>query len=239
MGQDLSGLVAVITGASSGIGEAAARDLAGAGVRLVLTARSADKLSALAAELNAVAVLGDITGATLPDRLLAQALDSYGRCDIALNNAGIIEVGPIQSIDIDKVCSMVRINVEAAYRVAYVFARHFLKANRGHLVNISSVMGTKVRPTAGAYSGTKYAIEALSEALRMELAGTPVHVICIEPGLVFTGLHDSWAIHPSQSMNIPNALKPEDVAAVIRFALSQPPHVRIPRLMVLPHEHQI
>ena len=96
-----------------------------------------------------------------------------------------------------------------------------------------------MRPTAGAYSGTKYAIEALSEALRMELAGTPIHVICIEPGLVFTGLHDSWATHPSQSMNIPHALKPEDVAAVIRFALTQPPHVRIPRLMVLPHEHQI
>jgi NADP-dependent 3-hydroxy acid dehydrogenase YdfG len=239
MANDLAGQVAVITGASSGIGTAVARDLAEAGVRLVLTARSSERLSALAAELAAIPVAGDITDPHLPSHLLDRAVAAYGRCDIALNNAGCIEVGDIASVDIDKICSMVRVNVEAAYRVAYVFARHFVSRNEGRLINMSSVLGTKVRPTAGAYAGTKYAIEALSEAMRMELAATNVHVICVEPGLVFTGLHAAWPVHPTKSMNIPNPLQPADVARAIRFALSQPPHVRIPKLMILPDNHSI
>ncbi|MBI2821750.1 MAG: SDR family oxidoreductase [Acidobacteria bacterium] len=235
----LAGLVAVITGASSGIGRAVAVDLAEAGVRLLLTARRAERLSTLASELGGLAIAGDMTDPDLPAQLLEKALAAYGRCDIVLNNAGTIEVGSIASIDIEKVCGMVRVNVEAAYRVAYVFARHFQQQNRGSLVNMSSVMATKVRPTAGAYAGTKYAIEALSEAFRMELAGTGVQVISVEPGLVLTELHDKWPVHPSKSLNIPNPLKPEDVARCVRFALTQPENVRIPRLMILPHEHQI
>lgn len=193
----------------------------------------------MAADLGAAAIPGDIVDPQLPSQLLARALDLYGRCDIVVNNAGIIEVGPIPSIDVERVCAMVRVNVEAAYRVAYLFARHFLDQRRGALVNMSSVLGTKVRPTAGAYAGTKYAIEALCEGLRMELAGTPVRVICIEPGLVLTRLHDHWPIHPSKSMDIAHALQPEDVARVVRFTLSQPDHVRIPRVMIVPGEHEI
>ncbi len=86
-------------------------------------------------------------------------------------------MGPIESIDIERVCAMVRVNVEAAFRVAYTFLRHFRQQGSGHLINISSVMGTKVRPTAGAYAGTKHAIEALSEALRMEVAGSGVLMV--------------------------------------------------------------
>jgi NADP-dependent 3-hydroxy acid dehydrogenase YdfG len=132
---------------------------------------------------------------------------------------------------------MVRVNVESAFRMAYVAMTHFKKAGRGHLINTSSILGTKVRPTAGAYAGTKYAIEALTEALRMEFAGTGVKVSCIEPGLVLTELHDHWKVHPRESMNIKNPLRPEDVARAIRFLLEQPAHVRIPRLMIMPGEH--
>ena len=138
----------------------------------MLTARSDDRLNEISGELGAATLAADITGATVPEGLLATALARYGRCDVVVNNAGAIEVGPIESIDIDKVCSMVRVNVEAAYRVAYTFIRHFVEQGFGHVINASSVMGTKVRPTAGVYSGTKFAIEALSEALRMEVAGT-------------------------------------------------------------------
>lgn len=166
-------------------------------------------------------------------------MNVFGRCDIVVNNAGVIEVGPIASIDTDKVCEMVRVNVEAAFRVAYTFIKHFVSTGEGHLINISSVLGTKVRPTAGAYAGTKYALEALSEALRMEVRGTRVAVTCIEPGLVMTELHRHWPVHPRESMNVPHPLRPEDVARTIAFVLSQPAHVRIPRLMILPGENAV
>lgn len=238
-GYDLSNKVAVVTGASGGIGFAVAKELRSLGFRPVLTARREEHLCRVCAELEATPLSGDITDSALPQRLLDLALSTYGRCDVIVNNAGVIEVGPIASVDIEKICRMVRVNVEATYRVAYTFVRHFLERNHGHVINLSSVLGTKVRPTTGGYAGTKYAIEALSEALRMELAGSSVGVTCIEPGLVMTNLHQDWPVHPSESMDIPHPLQPEDIARCVTFILSQPSHVRIPRLMILPGEHQV
>ncbi len=236
----LKGQVAVITGASSGIGAAVARNLNEAGMRLVLTARRTARLEALAKELgNAVAATGDIADPKLPQTLLDLSLEKFGRCDVVFNNAGFIEIAPIDEIDLDRVCEMVRVNVEAAFRLAYLAVRHFKKVNNGHLVNTSSILGTKVRPNAGAYAGTKYAIEALSEGLRMELAGTNVKVSCIEPGLVLTELHDGWKVHPTKSMNVSNPLQPEDIARTIRFLLEQPSHVRIPKLLIMPGQQSL
>ena len=232
--------VAVITGASSGIGAAVAADLDRTDVRLVLTARREDRLHKLAAQCkDAVVVVGDVLDPELPQRLIDVALERFGRCDIFLNNAGVIEVGKIETIDIERVCQMVRINVEAAFRMAYVAIRHFVAVGRGHLINTSSLLGTKVRPTAGAYAGTKFAIEALSEALRLETAGTNVKVSCLEPGLVRTELHDRWEVHPTESMNVPHPLLAEDIARCVRFLLEQPEHVRIARMMVVPGEQQL
>ena len=235
----LSGKVAVITGASSGIGLAAARALHERGVKLIVNARDSKRLNAAADELGAIAIDGDISERELPALLLSEALAAHGRCDIVLNNAGVMEVGPINAIDIDRICAMVRINVEAAYRVAYTFIRHFLSQNRGHLINLSSVAGSKVLPYSGAYSGTKHAIEALSEALRMETAGSNVAVTCIEPGLVDTNLFRDWPVPANAVMNVQRPLQPEDVARCICFALEQPAQVRIPKLMVLPSDHAI
>ncbi len=241
---DLKNNAIVITGASSGIGRATARGLVDAGMRVVVTGRRAERLDELVAELgeeNAAAVAGDVLDPDLPQRLIELCVQRFGRCDAVFNNAGVLEVQPLNEIDIDKICQMVRINVEAAYRMAYVAVRHFQQHNdnRGMLVNTSSILGTKSRPTAGWYAGTKFAIEALCEALRMELAGTDIHIAAIEPGLVRTELHRTWDQPSHKKLGIETPLEPEDIARCVRFILESPPHVRIPRLMILPGEHAI
>ncbi|MFA5204243.1 MAG: SDR family oxidoreductase [Lentisphaeria bacterium] len=235
----LQGQVAVITGASSGIGLAAARELAGAGMKLVLHGRNRGALATLAAELPAAAavlVTGDVTEPDTAPRLLAAALEAFGRCDAVFNSAGVMEVGGIDDLDLERACRMVRINFEAALRLSYVFLRHFKPAGGGHLVNVSSILGTRVRLGTGAYAGTKFAIEALTDALRLEVAGTPVKVSVLEPGLTESHLQDHFKVHPKTALNMQKLLEPEDVARCLRFMLEQPPHVRIPRLLVIPAE---
>ena len=234
---DLTGKAAVITGASSGIGEATARELDRAGMRLILTARRGEVLEQLAGELTAaVALPGDIADPDLPAELIEASVREFDSCDVVFNNAGVMHVGGIEDIDLDAVCHMVRVNVEAAYRMAYVTLRHFLKQHAGHLINTSSILGTKVRPTTGAYAGTKYAIEALSEALRMEVAGTGVRVGVVQPGLTQTHLQDHFATHPKEALGIRQMAKAEDLARSVRWLLEQPGHVNVPQVMVMPSE---
>ena len=233
--------VAMITGATGGIGAAIAKRLSKSGYALVLTARSSNRLRALAADLTGPTKIidADILDPDLPERLLSAALESFGRCDVCVNNAGILEVGTIADIDVGHVGTMVQTNVEAAFRLSYIFLKQALEQNSGHLLMMSSVLGTKTRPTAGAYAGTKFALEALAEALRIELANTNVRVSCLQPGLVRTGLHDHLPSHPADQMGIPEPLQPDDVARAALFVLDQPPHVRIPKIMLLPKGHEI
>ena len=237
---ELTDKVAVITGASSGIGRAIALNLNEIGVKFVLAGRREDLLVQLKGELTHAAILpGDICEKEMPQNLVNMALDTFGSCDIVFNNAGVITTGSIEDIDIEKMAYMVRVNVEAAFRMAYVAVKHFKSAGSGFLLNTSSVLGTKVRPTAGAYAGTKFAIEALTEALRMELAKTSIGVAAIEPGLVKTDLHRDWPVHPSESLNIPRPLQPEDIARVVRFILEQPDHVRLQRVLAVPADQEL
>ena len=233
----LSGQVAVITGASSGIGVGVAEELNRAGMKLLLTARRADRLEQLAQSLDCCECLpGDIADPDLPHRLMDTAVEKFGRCDVVFNSAGIMHVGPADKADVEKLCEMIRVNCEAATRMAYAAVRYFTAVGSGHLINVSSVLGTKVRPNAGVYAGTKYAVEAISEALRMELAKTNVKVTVIEPGLVATELQDHFEVHPRELLGIENPLEPADIARCVRFVLEQPAHVRIPVMMVLPGE---
>ena len=233
---ELKDKVAVITGASSGIGEGVAQALAEAGMKLVLTSRRKRLLDALAGKLSTgvVTIAGDVTDAALPGKLIDTAVERFGSCDVVFNNAGVMIVGKATDIDLEAVCQMVRINVEAVYRLAILAMRRMIGQGHGYLINTSSILGTKVRETTGAYAGTKYAVEALTEDLRMQAAGTGVRVCALEPGLVETHLQDHFPVHPKDSLGIKKMVKPADIGRAIRFMLETPDHVAIPRILVMP-----
>jgi NADP-dependent 3-hydroxy acid dehydrogenase YdfG len=235
---DLIGQVALVTGASSGIGHATARRLSEAGMKLVITARREQALNELAQSLpnEAAVVAGDISDPQLPEQLIETAKQRFGRCDVAINNAGVMEVGTIETLDIDKACQMVRTNIEAVYRLAYLSLRHFLDAGYGQLINVSSTLGQYVKQGAGAYCGTKHAVEALSDDLRWQTAGTGVRVSVIEPGLTDTHLQDHFPTHPKEAMGLNKIPSGDDLADGIHYILQQPTHVLIPRLCMQPSE---
>lgn len=230
--------ICLVTGASSGIGYAITKALHADNFKVIATARRLDKLSELGLDSNDL-FPGDLNLTDLQDSMVDYVFEKYGKCDFLFNCAGIIEVGTIEDIDIDKLTAMIRLNVETTFRLTYKVLKQFKKQGFGHIVNISSVLGTKVRPTAGGYAATKFAIEALSEALRMELTGTNIKISCIEPGLVMTELHNDWKIHPKESMNIHEPLSVDNIVETVKFIIHQPDHVRIPRLMILPKGHNI
>jgi NADP-dependent 3-hydroxy acid dehydrogenase YdfG len=211
--------VAVITGATGGVGAAVARELSRAGYSLVLTAPSMEKLSALAAQLKGpcTVIEGSLGNEALPETLLYAALDRFGRCDICFNNGALFEAGIIETVDIERLTSMIRVNVEGSFRVAYVFLKHFVSEGAGHLINMSSIVGSSSRPTP--YAATQRAIEVLSDALAAELGDGDVLVSCIQPGLVKTGMHHRWEIAPEGSAGYP--LEPEDFARMVLFILEQ------------------
>ena len=231
---ELEGKVILITGANSGIGKAAAELLTDAGMMCLLTARNKEKLDRLAERLPGAAVIaGDMIDPALPQQLVDAALEKFGRLDAVFNNAGVMNIGSIEEADLEALCSMVRLNFESVVRMSYVALRHMKPQGTGFLINTSSLAGLKTFPHLGVYNGTKYAVEAFTDALRMELAGSGVRVAVIEPGRTNTHLFDHWTedqkFDPAQGI-----LEPEDVARCVRFILEQPKEVLIPRLLVVP-----
>ena len=241
MGKQNTSKVAVITGATGGIGTAIAKSLSRAGYLLVLNAPSSERLNAVASELDGpcVVVAGNLRAESTPATLLAAALNNFGRCDVCFNNSGLIEAGTVEAVDIERICNMVRVNVEGAFRMAYTFLQYFVQQGRGHLFNTSSILCRKVRPPVGAYAATKFSIEAFSEALRMELSKSEVRISCIEPGLVRTGYQDRWEVPPEMLMGIEEPLEPEQVARMVLAILEEPAHLRIPQDAVLPKVREL
>ncbi len=230
--------ICLITGASSGMGFAIAKALHYDNYKVIATARRHERLLELG--LNSEDIFaGNLNQPEFQDLIEKSIFDRYGKCDYLFNCAGTIEVGSVEDIDIDKMCSMIRLNVESTFRLTYNILKRLKKQGSGHIINISSVLGTKVRQNAGAYAATKFAIEALSEALRLELTGTNIKISCIEPGLVMTELHKDWQVHPKESMNIQEPLTVENIVETVKFIMKQPDHVRIPKLMILPRDHNI
>jgi NADP-dependent 3-hydroxy acid dehydrogenase YdfG len=221
------GAVFLITGASSGIGAATARAAAEQGYRLVLAARSVDRLEALAGELGgperARAVRCDVTEWEDQQAAVATAVEAFGRLDVVFANAGFGARRGFLEESPEHWKSMLLTNVYgAALTVRATLPA--LKDARGHMLLTSSVAGRRSLP-GSLYSATKFAVTAMGEALRQELNGTGVRVTLVEPGMVDTPFFDN---------PVRDALHPEDVARVVMFAISQPPHVDVNEVLVRP-----
>ena len=218
--------VFVITGASSGIGAATARQAVDAGFRVVLAARSKDKLDGLVTELGAeraLAVETDVTEWEANEGLIAAALDAFGQVDVVFANAGFGAARGWLNETPEHWRSMVLTNVlGAAYTVRAAIPA--LKQSRGHVLLTGSVAGRRVMP-GSLYSATKWAVTAMAEAVRIDLNGTGIRATLISPGAVETPFFDN----PSEGR-----LEADDVARAVLYAVSQPPHVDVNEILVRP-----
>jgi NADP-dependent 3-hydroxy acid dehydrogenase YdfG len=219
--------VFLITGASSGIGEATARRAAEAGYRLVLAARREELLRSLAEELGgpdrALPVRCDVTEWSEQEAMVSATLDSYGRLDVAFANAGFGAARSFLASTPEHLRSMVLTNVYGAALTIRATMEE-LKKSRGHLLLTGSVAGRRALP-GSLYSCTKWAVTAMGEAARLELNGTGVRVTLIEPGMVDTPFFDE---------PVTDALESDDIARAVMYAVSQPPHVDVNEILVRP-----
>lgn len=203
--ENIADKVVVITGASSGLGEAAARSLAENGAKLVLGARRIDRLQALATELGQgtdAAVQTDVTDIEQVRRLVDQTVQKHGRVDVILNNAGLMPHSPLERLKIDEWDRMVDVNIKGVlYGIAAVLP-HMIRQKSGHIINVSSVAGHKVRPNGVIYSATKHAVRVISEGLRQEVKPHNIRTTIISPGAV--------------QSELPNSISEPDVAAGIK-----------------------
>ena len=220
--------VLVITGASTGIGAATAHRAVEFGHRVVLGARSEDKLQALAKDLggeeHALAVRCDVTSWDDQQALVKAALDRYGRMDSYFANAGFGAARGFLEESVEHWKSMIDTNVLGAALSIRASLGHFKEQGRGHLLLTSSIAGRRVLP-GSLYSATKHAVTAMGEALRQEVAETDIKMTLIEPGMVETPFFDN---------PVSGGLQADDIARAVMFALTQPPHVDVNEILVRP-----
>lgn len=245
MAETLQNKTAIITGASSGIGEATARALAGAGARVVLAARRTDRLHALRAEIegsggSALAVTTDVTDRGAVDGMARRALEAFGRIDILINNAGVMLLSPIRRLEVDEWDRMIDVNVRGAlYCIAAVLPA-MLEQGSGHVVNVSSVAGRRPMPSGTIYSATKFALRAVSQGMHLELsAGDKIRVTDIEPGVVATELADHITDEETgrrfkENWKAKEALGATDIAEAILYAVGAPQRVNVNEILVRP-----
>jgi NADP-dependent 3-hydroxy acid dehydrogenase YdfG len=249
----LTGTVAIITGASSGIGHATALELAGEGASVALVARRADRLDTLVTEIEnaggtALAIPADISDRAQAEAAIATTIERFGRLDILVNNAGLMILGLAADADVDAWDRMIAINQQGLLLYMTRAALPYLQKAVGEnlrqvadIVNISSVAGRSTFPTASAYSLTEYGVNGISEALRQELATSHVRVGVLEPGKVDTELdshnNDEILAHIEANFGGFTMLNPQDIAEGISFMVTRPWHTAIGELWIMPTEH--
>jgi NADP-dependent 3-hydroxy acid dehydrogenase YdfG len=250
----LTGTVALVTGASSGIGAATARALAAQGAAVALAARRKNRLDELAAEIKksggrALVLETDVTDKGQATAAVDAAVRDLGRLDILVNNAGVMLLGPIEGAPIEEWERMVHLNVLGLLYTTHAALPHLLRAAEdgprrvADLVNISSVAGREARRGSGVYNLTKFGVGAFSESLRQEVTGRHVRVSLVEPGAVATELTDHLRPeireHTKQRFANVERLEADDIADAITYIVTRPRRVAINELLVRPTEQEL
>ena len=251
MTKRLEGTVALVTGASSGIGEATAAILAEEGARVALAARRRDRLEALAQRLgtdNALVIEADVTDPERAASAVSQTVDHFGRLDTLVNNAGVMLLGPIVGAPIEEWQRMVNLNLLGLLYCTHAALPHLLAAAEqeprsvADVVNVSSVAGRVARLNSGVYNATKHGVGAFSESLRQEVTKRHVRVTIIEPGATGTELafHNRPEILEGMAQNFEGIeiMQAVDIAESIRYAVTQPRRVAVNVILVRPTEQE-
>jgi NADP-dependent 3-hydroxy acid dehydrogenase YdfG len=238
-----TGQVVVITGASSGLGEAAARRLSARGASVVLGARRVDRLTSLAAEQTgrggkALALETDVTRRDQVKRLVDGAVQTYGRVDVMINNAGLMPQSLLERLKIDEWDRMIDVNIKGVLYGIAAALPYMQQQKSGHFINVSSVAGHKVRPGGTVYSATKHAVRVISEGLRQEVKPYNIRTTVISPGAVDTELPNTIT-DPVVAENMRKfyddfAIPAESFADAVVFAMSQPADVDINEILYRP-----
>jgi NADP-dependent 3-hydroxy acid dehydrogenase YdfG len=241
LAQEINDKVVVITGASSGLGEATARRLAQEGAKLVLGARRLERLQTLAEELSLgddSVVQTDVTDREQVENLVKHAVQTHGRVDAIINNAGLMPLSPLEALKVEDWDRTIDVNLKGVlYGIAAVLP-HMKEQQGGHVINVSSVAGHTVNPGGAVYSATKYGVRVISEALRQEVKPYNIRTTVISPGAVDTELPGS-VTEPDVAENV-NALyesvavSADSFASMVLFAMSQPEDVDVNEILFRP-----
>jgi NADP-dependent 3-hydroxy acid dehydrogenase YdfG len=238
--QNIKDKVVVITGASSGLGEATARALAKEGARLVLGARRIDRLKALSGELSLgdkAAVETDVSNYDQVKRLVDHAVKTHGRVDVVLNNAGLMPLSPLERLKIEDWDQMIDVNIKGVLYGIAAALPHMKQQKSGHIINVSSVAGHRVRASSTVYSATKTAVRVITEGLRQEVKPYNIRTTIISPGAVASELLESITekdIAQSLSGIRDMAIPADSFASMVLFAISQPANVDVNEILFRP-----
>jgi NADP-dependent 3-hydroxy acid dehydrogenase YdfG len=248
MNNNIGEKIVVITGASSGNGEATARHLSAQGATVVLGARRADRIQSLAGQLNrsggkALAIPTDVTQFDQVKRLVDAAVTTYGRIDVMINNAGLMPHSPLERLKIDDWNRMIDVNLKGVLYGIAAALPYMKQQKAGHIINVSSVAGHKVRPGSAVYAATKTAVLVLSEGLRQEVKPYNIRTTVISPGALATELPNSIT-EPDVAENVRKfvqeiALPAESFARAVAFAMSQPDDMDVNEILFRPTRQEL